>query len=135
MMNRHIVRSVLLSVLLINAVLASAQPDKLAETKTASATKQCVPAPQKDGAYHLLIKDHQFVPKQLVVATGKPIQLVVTNKNTVPSEFESTSLHQEKIVFNGSSSTVYIGALTSGKYDFFDDFHHASKGALVACNP
>lgn len=125
----------LLLIFLGDVVFVSASTTSSNNNQATMNKIQCKPVPLVKGAYHLVIKDHKFIPKKLVVLAGKPFQLVVKNNNSTPSEFESTSLHQEKIVFNGSSSTVYIGALTSGAYEFFDDFHHASTGKLMACNP
>jgi hypothetical protein len=55
----------------------------------------------------------------------------VKNLNTIVTEFESSDLHVEKIVPVGSEAVVYVRPLQPGRYNFFDDFHHATQGFLV----
>jgi len=57
--------------------------------------------------------------------------LTIRNEQATPAEFESTSLHREKVVAPGSSASVFVGPLQPGRYEFFDDFHPASRGVLV----
>jgi hypothetical protein len=78
------------------------------------------------------IRDHQFVPPQVQVPVGVKVELAVRNEQTVPAEFESTSLHREKVVAPGATISVYIGPLEAGSYEFFDDFHPATRGTVVA---
>ena len=78
------------------------------------------------------IRDHQFVPAQVAVPAGVKVELQVRNEQTVPAEFESTSLHREKIVSPGATISVFVGPLDAGSYEFFDDFHPATRGNVVA---
>jgi hypothetical protein len=78
------------------------------------------------------IRDHQFVPAVVPVPVGVKVELKVRNEQTVPAEFESTSLHREKVVTPGATISVYIGPLAAGTYEFFDDFHPATRGNVVA---
>jgi plastocyanin len=78
------------------------------------------------------IRDHQFVPAQVAVPAGTKVEVQVRNEQTVPAEFESTSLHREKVVAPGATISVYIGPLPAGTYEFFDDFHPATRGNVVA---
>lgn len=82
-------------------------------------------------AIALSIRDHQFVPAEVAVPTGAKVELIVRNEQAVPAEFESTSLHREKIVTAGSAVSVYVGPLDPGRYEFFDDFYPASRGFVV----
>jgi hypothetical protein len=41
-------------------------------------------------------------------------------------------LHREKIVNAGGEIIQYVGPLDPGSYEFFDDFHGATRGHLVA---
>lgn len=91
------------------------------------------PALAADPATHAIsIRDHQFVPAEVPVPVGVKIELTVRNEQTVPAEFESTSLHREKVVTPGATVSVYIGPLEAGSYEFFDDFHPATRGTVVA---
>lgn len=78
------------------------------------------------------IRNHQFVPAQVAVPVGTKIELSVRNEQAVPAEFESTSLHREKIVAPGATISVYVGPLEAGSYEFFDDFNPATRGSIVA---
>jgi plastocyanin len=77
------------------------------------------------------LKNHQFEPAELHAPPGKPIAIHVKNLNTIVSEFESSDLHFEKIVPVGSEAVVYVRPLQPGRYNFYDDFHHATQGYLV----
>lgn len=92
-----------------------------------AASVQADPVPE----YQLVLQNHEFVPATLKVPANTKIKVVVTNRNTVPSEFESTDFNREKIVLPSSSITVFIGPLAKGTYKFYDDFHQATTGHLV----
>jgi plastocyanin len=77
------------------------------------------------------MKDQKFEPAELHAPPGKPIVIHVKNLNTIVTEFESSDLHVEKIVPVGSEAVVYVRPLQPGRYNFFDDFHHATQGFLV----
>jgi cupredoxin-like protein len=85
-----------------------------------------------DGApITLAIHDNQFVPAEVPVPAGVKVELIVRNERAVPSEFESTSLHREKIVPPGGQASVFIGPLNPGRYDIFDDFNPTTRGFVV----
>ena len=79
----------------------------------------------------ITIKDQKFDPAELHAPPGKTIQIEVKNLNPIVSEFESADLHFEKIVPSGSQASVYVHPLQPGKYNFYDDFHHATQGYLI----
>lgn len=83
-------------------------------------------------AVAISIREHQFVPAEVPVPTGAKIELTIRNEQAVPAEFESTSLHREKVVAPGAAVSVYIGPLQAGRYEFFDDFNPATRGNVVA---
>jgi hypothetical protein len=105
----------------------------LAAATMASATICCAVAAGADDTVSLSVtlKDHQFQPAELHAPAGKPIAIHVKNLNTIVSEFESGDLHFEKIVPVGSDGVVYVRPLQPGRYNFYDDFHHATQGYLV----
>ena len=80
----------------------------------------------------LTIRNNQFVPAEVQVPAGQRVELVIKNEQATPAEFESTSLHREKVVAAGATVSVFIGPLKPGRYEFFDDFHPATRGILVA---
>ena len=89
------------------------------------------PAFAQEPTVTIAIKDHQFVPSEVPIPAGVRVELTIRNEQATPAEFESTSLHREKVVAPGSSASVFVGPLQPGRYEFFDDFHPASRGVLV----
>jgi hypothetical protein len=77
------------------------------------------------------IKDHQFDPAEIHAPPGKPILIAVKNLDEIASEFESDSLHVEKVIPPGGEGKIRVRPLEPGRYNFFDDFHHATQGYLV----
>jgi hypothetical protein len=90
------------------------------------------PAFADDPTVNIDLKDHQFVPGEVPVPAGVKVKLLVKNDQAMTAEFESNSLHREKIVQPGDTITVYVGPLDPGSYEFFDDFHNATRGHLIA---
>ena len=84
-----------------------------------------------DPTVTLAIRDHQFVPAEVPVPAKVKVELIIRNEQTTPAEFESTSLHREKVVPPGSAASVFVGPLNPGRYEFFDDFHPATRGVIV----
>lgn len=91
-----------------------------------------VSASADPGPVPITIRDHQFVPAEVTVPAGAKVELSIRNEQTTPAEFESTSMHREKVVPPGGAISLYIGPLSPGRYEFFDDFHPASRGFVVA---
>jgi cupredoxin-like protein len=85
-----------------------------------------------DASVSIAVRDHQFVPAEVAVPAGVRVELTIRNEQSVPAEFESTSLHREKVIPPGITGSIYVGPLQPGRYEFFDDFHPATRGNLVA---
>ena len=90
-----------------------------------------IPAFAEEPTITITLRDHQFVPSEVPVPAGVKVTLIVRNEQTATAEFESTSLHREKIVNAGGQITVFVGPLDPGSYEFFDDFNGATRGHLV----
>jgi cupredoxin-like protein len=90
-----------------------------------------VPAFAEGPKITIAIRDHQFVPAEVSVPAGVKAELVIRNEQTTPAEFESTSLHREKVLPPGAAASVFVGPLKPGRYEFFDDFHPATRGVIV----
>lgn len=83
--------------------------------------------------HELSIQNHRFQPDTLTVPAGEKIKLVIKNLDNSPEEFESYSLHREKLIPAGGKITVYIGPLDAGSYKFFGEFHSkTAKGVIIA---
>lgn len=83
----------------------------------------------------LLIQNQQFTVQELSLPAGIKVKLVIHNQGNLPAEFESYDLSQEVVVPGHSSVTVYIGPLSPGRYNFFNDFNHAAQGWVVVSAP
>jgi plastocyanin len=79
----------------------------------------------------IAVRDHQFVPAEVPVPAGTKVELIIRNEQAMPAEFESKSLHREKVVAPGASASIFVGPLGPGRYEFFDDFHPATRGVVV----
>jgi len=89
------------------------------------------PALADDPSFVIELKNNQFVPSEVQIPAGVKVKLVVHNGNPIPSEFESTQLHREKVVPPGQEISIFVGPLDPGSYEFFDDFHPETRGHLV----
>src|SRR5438874_11019221 len=82
-------------------------------------------------AVTIALRDHQFVPSEVQMRANAKVELIIRDEQTTPAEFESTSLHREKVVAPGKAASVFVGPLNPGRYEFFDDFHPATRGVLI----
>ncbi len=101
--------------LLASMFLLSAGPGRADEPVTVSIT----------------IKDHRFEPAEVHAPAGKPIAVTVKNLDSIAAEFESDTLHVEKVIPPGREAIVHVRPLEPGRYNFFDDFHRTTQGFLV----
>ena len=85
-----------------------------------------------DAGFTLTIQDRKFNVAELHVPANVKFTLTVKNLDKAPSEFESTDLNREKVVVGGGTVTIYLGPLTPGSYEFFDDFNPTARGHIVA---
>ncbi|MGA9855055.1 MAG: cupredoxin domain-containing protein [Gammaproteobacteria bacterium] len=83
----------------------------------------------------LQIQDQQFTVQELSLPADTKVKLVIHNQDSLPAEFESYDLSREVVVPGHSSVTVYIGPLSPGRYNFFNDFYHAAQGWVVVTAP
>jgi hypothetical protein len=89
-------------------------------------------AAAQEATYRLSIKDHKFQPSELEIPASQKIALVVKNEDPTPEEFESIQLRREKVIPGGQETTVYIGPLKPGRYEFFGDFNpKTARGYIV----
>jgi plastocyanin len=89
------------------------------------------PAFAEEPTVTITLRDHQFVPAEVPVPAGVRVKLIIRNEQATNAEFESTSLHREKIISPGGEIAVFVGPLDPGRYEFFDDFHPTTRGHLV----
>jgi len=81
----------------------------------------------------LRIKDHRFIPAEMIVPANIKFRLVVVNEDSTPEEFESHELNREKVVTGNSKIVVFLGPLKPGKYGYYGEFHmNTAQGLLIA---
>ena|SRR5262245_16618749 len=86
---------------------------------------------QQTASVTVSIKNHRFQPSEIHAPANVPIELRVKNLDSAPMEFESVSLRVEKVVTGNGEGIIRIRPLAPGRYEFFDDFHPETRGALV----
>ena len=80
----------------------------------------------------LVIKDHMFQPAEITIPARTKVKLVVENQDATPEEFESHSMHREKIIPGGGKRTIFIGPLEPGTYKFFGEFNpKTAQGRVI----
>ena len=89
------------------------------------------PSGAADAQVEIAIRDGQFAPSEVPVPAGSKVELVIRNEQSKPAEFESSSLHREKVVSPGATISVTVGPLKAGRYEFIDDFNKSAQGALA----
>jgi high-affinity iron transporter len=82
--------------------------------------------------YTITLKDKTFSPAELIVPAGQKIKITVKNLNAKAAEFESETLHREKLVPAGGAITVALGPLNAGSYAYVNDFDETVKGMITA---
>jgi Cupredoxin-like domain len=86
---------------------------------------------QERATIAIAVKDHHFQPVEIRAPANRPLTLEVKNLDATPMEYESVSLRVEKVIAPGTVGTVNVRPLAPGRYEFFDDFHPNTRGALT----
>lgn len=78
-------------------------------------------SPQAAQEVKVTIERTRFVPAEIRVQAGRPLVLVVTNRDDVIHEFEIEKLDVEKRVGVGQTVRIPVPALKPGRYEIEDD--------------
>lgn len=90
------------------------------------------PALAEPKQFEISIKDHRFVPAEVVVPSSEKVVLKIKNLDTTPEEFESYDLNREKVVTANGEISIYVGPLEPGEYNFFGEFNQdTAQGKLI----
>ncbi|KPK12054.1 MAG: hypothetical protein AMJ68_03735 [Acidithiobacillales bacterium SG8_45] len=82
--------------------------------------------------YKLVISNHRFQPSEITIPANTRVKLEVVNEDKTPEEFESASLHREKIIGGLQTGIINIGPLSPGVYEFVGEFHEeTAKGRII----
>jgi hypothetical protein len=80
----------------------------------------------------LSYKDKKFDPAEISAPANTPIVIKLKNLDTKAMEFESKTLHVEKVVAGNTDVTINVRAQKPGRYEFFDEYNEkVARGALV----
>jgi Cupredoxin-like domain len=80
----------------------------------------------------LSYKDKTFDPAEIGAPANTPIMIKFRNLDRDAMEFESDTLHIEKVVAAGKEATFKIRAQKPGRYEFFDEYNEkTARGVLV----
>jgi len=71
----------------------------------------------------LEIRNHLFVPAEIVIPANTRVKLIVYNRDPTPEEFESYPLNREKVIMGRRKTTIFLGPLEPRSYPFFGEFH------------
>lgn len=82
--------------------------------------------------FYLTLESHVFTPSELKVPADKKVKLIIFNKDMVAEEFDSFDLNREKVLFPKRKSTIFIGPLKPGNYEYFGEYHpNSARGVIV----
>jgi plastocyanin len=80
----------------------------------------------------LSYKDKKFDPAEIGAPANTPIVIKFRNLDHDAMEFESDTLHIEKVVAAGKEATFKVKAQKPGRYEFFDEYNEkTARGVLV----
>jgi Cupredoxin-like domain len=80
----------------------------------------------------LSYKDKKFDPAEIGAPANTPIVIKLKNLDAKAMEFESKTLHVEKVVAGSGDATINVRAQKPGRYEFFDEYNEkTARGALV----
>ena len=84
-------------------------------------------------AIQVTLSNHRFEPAEIHVPAGKKVDLVVSNKDSEPEEFDSSDLKVEKVIAGGQKATIHLRPLDAGKYKFEGEYHdETAQGVVIA---
>src|SRR6266550_3735933 len=80
----------------------------------------------------LSYKDKKFDPVEITAPANTAIVIKLKNLDAKAMEFESKTLHVEKVVAGSSDAVINVRAQKAGRYEFFDEYNEkTARGALV----
>ena len=78
------------------------------------------------------IKDHLFYPTEVIIPANTKVKLIIYNRDSTPEEFDSFDLNREKVIFANRKTTIFIGPLPVGRYQFFGEYNpNSARGTVI----
>lgn len=82
--------------------------------------------------FHLTLENHVFSPAELIIPANRKVKLIIHNKDAVAEEFDSFDLNREKVLFSNKKTTIFVGPLKEGKYEYFGEYNpNTARGIVV----
>jgi hypothetical protein len=97
----------------------------------ALAAALCWPAFADGTPIPLTLKDHRFSPSEITVKANAPSEILLNNLDSAAEEFDSSSLHVEKVVPGGQKGIVRLRPLAPGRYPFMGEYHSSTAQGIV----
>jgi hypothetical protein len=117
-------------IMLVSQMLSKAA--FLAAVCLASVSAVTMAKAQSATEIQLSYKDKKFDPPEISAAVNTPIVIKFKNLDAKAMEFESKTLHVEKVVAGSSDAVINVRAQKAGRYEFFDEYNEkTARGALV----
>ncbi len=85
----------------------------------------------KTKEFHLTLENHVFIPSELKIPANEKVKLIIHNKDKTAEEFDSFDLNREKVLFPNIKTTIFIGPLSSGKYEYFGEYNPSSARGVI----
>ncbi len=77
------------------------------------------------------LKDHKFIPTEIMVPANTSVVLNVTNADNLAEEFDSSDLKVEKVIAGGQMGIVRLRPLKPGRYSFMGEYHAKTAQGVV----
>ena len=82
--------------------------------------------------FDLTLENYVFTPSELKIPANTKVKLIILNKDDVAEEFDSFDLNREKFLFPKRKSTIFIGPLKPGNYEYFGEYHpNSARGVII----
>ena len=77
----------------------------------------------KTQSFFLTLEGHTFSPNVLTIPANTKVKIIIENRDETAEEFDSFDLNREKMLFSGRKTTIFVGPLPPGKYEYFGEYH------------
>jgi hypothetical protein len=81
--------------------------------------------------YHLTLENNIFTPSELTIPVNEKVKLIIYNKDKTAEEFDSFDLNREKVLFPNKKTTIFIGPLSSGQYEYFGEYNPGTARGMI----
>jgi hypothetical protein len=85
----------------------------------------------KTTEFYLTLESHVFIPSELKIPANKKVKLIIHNKDKTAEEFDSFDLNREKVLFPNKKTTIFIGPLAPGQYEYFGEYNPGSARGVI----